>query len=223
MSKLKEDFLNVDKPIPGQNFVCLSFISPEKTLKNKDIYFMSEFLKNLVTKLNEKNPDLNLEYNNVKKEYDDYLFNNKEDLEKVFFEENNFQTTVRGLKVRGIYDTRKEADIRSKVLQKIDSSHNVYIGQVGYWLPWDPEPSNIENEYLEDELNNLVKEYKENELRMDDYYQQNTRERAQLAKDQVDEIIGLDGIFKNEPIPTSVKNTEELEENEKEIQEKELN
>merc|ERR1711907_570477 len=203
MSKLKEDFLNVDKPIPGQNFVCLSFISPEKTLKNKDIYFMSEFLKNLVTKLNEKNPDLNLE--------------------KVFFEENNFQTTVRGLKVRGIYDTRKEADIRSKVLQKIDSSHNVYIGQVGYWLPWDPEPSNIENEYLEDELNNLVKEYKENELRMDDYYQQNTRERAQLAKDQVDEIIGLDGIFKNEPIPTSVKNTEELEENEKEIQEKELN
>merc|ERR1711907_664872 len=126
MPKLKEDFLNVDKPIPGQNFVCLSFISPEKTLKNKDIYFMSEFLKNLVTKLNEKNPDLNLEYNNVKKEYDDYLFNNKEDLEKVFFEENNFQTTV-----RGIYDTRKEADIRSKVLQKIDSSHNVYIGQVG--------------------------------------------------------------------------------------------
>jgi hypothetical protein len=184
---------------------------------------MSEFLKNLVTKLNEKNPDLNLEYNNVKKEYDDYLFNNKEDLDKVFFEENNFQTTVRGLKVRGIYDTRKEADIRSKVLQKIDSSHNVYIGQVGYWLPWDPEPSNIENEYLEDELNNLVKEYKENESRMDDYYQQNTRDRAQLAKDQVDEIIGIDGIFKNEPIPTSVKTTEELEENEIEIQEKELN
>jgi hypothetical protein len=28
----EEDFLEVDKPVPGQNFVCLSFVSPEKTI-----------------------------------------------------------------------------------------------------------------------------------------------------------------------------------------------
>ena len=28
--KIKEDFLEVDQPIPGQNYVCLSFVSPEK-------------------------------------------------------------------------------------------------------------------------------------------------------------------------------------------------
>jgi hypothetical protein len=27
---IKEDFLEVDPKIPGQNFVCLSFVSPEK-------------------------------------------------------------------------------------------------------------------------------------------------------------------------------------------------
>jgi hypothetical protein len=32
------DSLDVDKPIDGQNFVCLSFISPNKVLKNKDRY-----------------------------------------------------------------------------------------------------------------------------------------------------------------------------------------
>ena len=31
----KEDFLTVDKPIPGQNFVCMSFVSPETTLLQK--------------------------------------------------------------------------------------------------------------------------------------------------------------------------------------------
>ena len=29
------DFLEVDRPIPGQNYVCLSFISPEKIIENK--------------------------------------------------------------------------------------------------------------------------------------------------------------------------------------------
>ena len=29
-TEVEEDFLNVDNPVPGQNFVCLSFLSPEK-------------------------------------------------------------------------------------------------------------------------------------------------------------------------------------------------
>ena len=31
----EEDFLSVDTPIPGQNYVCLSFVSPEKMIKSK--------------------------------------------------------------------------------------------------------------------------------------------------------------------------------------------
>jgi len=212
MSNIKEDFLTVDKPIPGQNYACLSFVSPEKIIKNKEIYFMGSFLKSLVNKLNEQNSDLKLEYENVKNEYDNYLYANNEILEKTFFEENNYKTTMRGIKIRGVYDTKREADVRAKVLQKLDSSHNVFIGQVGYWLPWDPETTNMDTEYLEDELNNLVKEYKNNENRMDDYYQQQTRDRAQMAKDQINELVGLEGIFNNEPIPTNseINNTEEV-------------
>ena len=45
MSNLKEDFLEVDNPIPGQNFVCLSFVSPEKELENKQLYYMHSYLK----------------------------------------------------------------------------------------------------------------------------------------------------------------------------------
>ena len=41
----EEDFLNNDMPIPGQNFVCLSFISPEKIIKNKELYYMHNFVK----------------------------------------------------------------------------------------------------------------------------------------------------------------------------------
>ncbi len=41
----KEVYLEADKEIPGQHYVCLSFLSPEKVLANKDQYFFSEFLK----------------------------------------------------------------------------------------------------------------------------------------------------------------------------------
>ena len=37
--EIKEDFLEVDSKIPGQNYVCLSFVSPEKVLKKKGGFY----------------------------------------------------------------------------------------------------------------------------------------------------------------------------------------
>jgi hypothetical protein len=43
-TEIKEDFLEVDPKIPGQNYVCLSFVSPEKILKQKEVFISSKFL-----------------------------------------------------------------------------------------------------------------------------------------------------------------------------------
>ena len=176
-----EDYLEVDTELPNQRFVVLSFISPENVLMKKELYFQSEFLKwlcvqsefleNNVLKNNEGKTQLN--YTNVKEKYDDFMFNNEEQLENQFHEMSDFKTSVRGVKVRGVYGSHREAEVRSKVLQKLHKRDNVFIGQVGYWLPWDPNPNRIENqEYLEPELNTLMKKYKENSLKRDIYYQE---------------------------------------------------
>ena len=39
------DLLEVDKPLSGQTYGCFSFITPEKILKQKDMYYFQEFLK----------------------------------------------------------------------------------------------------------------------------------------------------------------------------------
>ena len=44
MSEEREEYLEADKEIPGQKYVCLSFLSPENVLANKDIYFFNAFL-----------------------------------------------------------------------------------------------------------------------------------------------------------------------------------
>jgi hypothetical protein len=219
----EEDFLEVDKSIPGQNFVCLSFVSPEKTLINKEQwmfyqyhqYVVSEYNK-IFTELTEKLLDTEddtipvdgvadlvermgrvfnmneVEYRKWSELINDYKFKEGERLDKVFDEMNNFQTSVRGVKVRGVYDTYREAEVRSKVLQRQDSRFDVFIGQVGYWLPWHPDVNRIQDqEYMNEELNTLMKEYKNNEAKRDMFYEQQKQERVQEAREQVERVKRL--------------------------------
>ena len=39
------DLLDEDKPISGQKFACVSFVSPENILKQKDMFYFQNFLK----------------------------------------------------------------------------------------------------------------------------------------------------------------------------------
>jgi len=193
--EIKEDFLEVDPKIPGQNFVCLSFVSPEKILKQKELFFATKFLDyiindntQIVQDIREKmlNKELNPNYENVHQLYEDWKYLKNEDIEHEFYELNNYRTTMRGIKIRGVYDSNKEASIRAQVLRRKDPSFNVFVGQVGYWLPWDPECESVpEQEYQEGQLNELVKKYKENLDNKDNLYDQIKNERIEKAKKEI--------------------------------------
>lgn len=193
--EIKEDFLEVDPKIPGQNYVCLSFVSPEKIIKQKEVYFMTKFLDYLVndqeqivqdirTKI--LNKEIVTNYETMGKLYGDWKYSKTSILETEFHELNDFKTSMRGLKVRGVYDSHKEASVRAQVLRRKDPSFNVFIGQVGYWLPWDPECETVpEQEYQESQLNDLVKNYKDNLDNRDVLYEQEKNDRIEKAKREV--------------------------------------
>ena len=55
----------------------------------------------------------------------------------------------------------------------LGAAANVFVGQVGSWLPWDPDCEQVqEQEYQEQMLNDLVKKYKENLDSRDNIYDQ---------------------------------------------------
>ena len=221
---IKEDFLEVDSKIPGQNSVCLSFVSPEKILKRKETFFTTKFLEYLFNDeemvahdIREKmlNKTLKIDLQNVEKLYEDWKYSRNDDLESQFFELNDYKTSMRGLKVRGVYDSQKEASVRAQILRKRDPTFNVFVGQVGYWLPWDPECESVaEQEYQEGQLNELVKKYKENLNNRDDLYEQVKSERIEKAKKEVDakkEIIRAQSdIVVHETTSDDIKNIETL-------------
>jgi hypothetical protein len=119
----------------------------------------------------------------IEETYETFMYKHKKRLEDDFFAKNEFRTTVQGLKVRGVYDTYNEASARAKTLQKLDPSFNVYVGQIGFWLPWDPEPTEVANqEYADDQLNTLMKKYKENESQRDEFFAKIKSEKLTGAK-----------------------------------------
>ena len=90
---IQEDFLEVDTKIPGQNYVCLSFVSPEKVLKQKEIFNVTKFLEFLfndneigTVDVRDKlmNKEINITYDEISKIYGDWKYSRTEDLESLF-------------------------------------------------------------------------------------------------------------------------------------------
>jgi hypothetical protein len=231
-----EDFLDEDTEIPGQRFVLLSFLSPEKVLDKKELYFFQRFLqsyevewktknleKYLVNTLTAVNAQLEeravalekadqsdaaqvcrshrlrlddvlgdyqgflqrnkaeIQKTKIVEAYDDFLYAQKSKLEEEFYAANDFRTSIRGLKVRGVFGNAKEAEIKAKKLQNKDKYHNIFLAEVGKWTPWDPSPNEVkEQEYNNDQLNTLMKKYRENEDSREQFFEQRTKSDKQV-------------------------------------------
>jgi hypothetical protein len=250
----EDDFLSEDPILSGQRYCILSFLSPEKILKNKDLYFVEEFIKDYdiqwrtkylekyvadtVNAFNAKletaskafdasgNQEMvelcrnsrlhtdkfimeyqtvieknkkDLAYSKVLESWKDFMYKNKTVLEDKFFAANDFHTTVRGVKVRGSYDTSKEATLRAERLRKKFPHDNMFIGEVGKWLPWDPEPHEVsEQDYGNEQLNQLMKRYNQNEEKLDEFYSSRNMDRPDKK------IHGIDGAETDASAPDNV-------------------
>ena len=205
------DLLDEDKPIAGQKFCCVSFVSPEHIIKQREHFLMEEFIKgwdftksmekftqflnfvsykyglnfeslteDLQTFVKEEKESLN-KYNLVD-DYKNFLDAREDDLEKTFNNLNNFQTSTRGLKVRGCFPTQQEAELRCKMLRELDPHHDVYVGPVGLWIPFHPEAYKTGRvEYLEDELNQLMTEKKKNEEKAKEEFDKRVKDAKEKA------------------------------------------
>jgi hypothetical protein len=177
------DYLDEDKPIRGQNYALMSFISPEEILNNKEVFFIGKFLESLGTDLKKlldglrtKYPDdvelLNqLEENNkyfmdqkeLQAQYNFFKSINLDKMDKEFYSNNQYKTSIRGVKIRGVFDTTEEARVRAEVLKRSGDKFDIFLGQVGCWCPFSPNPEDLQDqEYAETELNTLMKKYKNN-------------------------------------------------------------
>jgi len=208
------DLLDEDQPISGQKFACISFISPENIVKQKEMFMFEQFLKNYdyiqsmekfqgfmqfisyKYKLNNDNLMSDLEEfvkdergtlmsNTLEDQFKNFIDKNEENLEGEFSRLHHFQTSTRGIKVRGVFSSQEEAEMRCKMLREIDPNHDVYVGPIGMWMPWEPEAYKTGRvEYLEEELNKLMHEKFDNEKGAKLEFEKRVREAKEKALEE---------------------------------------
>ena len=205
------DLCDEDAPIAGQKFACLSFVSPDKILKKREMFLFEQFVKQwdftkslgkffdflhfMAYKYNLKVDDLMADFNEFAKEedaklkagsieddYKTFLDKQEDSLNAQFQREHAFQTSTRGLKVRGVYPTQEEAEMRCKKLRESDPNHDIFVGPVGMWMPWDPDAYKTGRiEFMEEELNQLHQEKLKNEEKAKQEFEQRIKETKKKA------------------------------------------
>lgn len=161
------DYLTEDEQIPGQNFVCLSFVSPDiKKIKN---------------------------------------------------------CTLRGIKIRGVFNKKEDAEKHAESLRKKDPDFDIFVGEVGKWLPWDPTPEQVEDErWQEKELNNIVANYKKAREESKVLFEERKQEMMKKMKVNNDEEQKLTKIIENDDDKEDnvLDIINKIKEKEKELQDK---
>ena len=205
------DLCDEDTAIAGQKFACMSFVSPEKILKKREVFLFDQFIKQwefsksmeryfdfihfIAYKYNLKVEGLTNDFNEFVKEendklkksgieddYKNFMDKQEDKLNEQFGREHAFQTSVRGLKVRGVFPTQEEAEMKSKKLREQDPNHDIFVGPVGIWVPWDPDAYKTGRvEHLEEELNALHKEKMKNEEMAKKEFEERIRDTKKKA------------------------------------------
>jgi len=113
--------------VPGQNWACVSFVSPTSNQKNNSI----------------------------------------------------------GMKIRGIFDKQEEAIEYVKKLIRLDPTFDIFICEMYNWCLVPPDPDLIKDQvYQEEQLNNLVSEYRKNQIYAKEHFEERKRELVEQAADE---------------------------------------
>ena len=205
------DLCDEDPPLAGQKFACMSFISPEKLLKKREIFLFEQFLKQwefsksmeksldflhflsykynlqieqVITDFNEfvKDEDTKVKESSLFDDYKTFIDKNEDTLNEQFQRAHAFQTSTRGLKLRGVFNNQEEAELRCKKIREFDPNHDIYVGPIGMWIPWDPDAYKTGRvEFMEEELNQLHSEKLKNETKAKEEFDRRIKETKQKA------------------------------------------
>lgn len=149
-----------------------------------------------------------------------------------FLTDKDNKTTLTGIKIRGVFGTYEEAKAHGQNLQSVDPAFNVFVGEMGKWLPFDPNPDSQavkDSQWANDELNKMMKGYLENQEKAKIYHEQRKNEMVRQnildnLKTREENITDLKKKAKKSKNPTEVasieKSIEEIEVQIKKMQEK---
>jgi len=97
---------------------------------------------------------------------DPVIYNQRWALVSFISPEGLMNCKIRGLKIRGVYATEGEAKAASDKLKKKDKYFDIFVAEVGKWVPWDPSLKQVEEvKYQNKKLDKIMSKLHESEVK----------------------------------------------------------
>ena len=80
------------------------------------------------------------------------------------------------LKIKGVFNNLEEANKHAEMLQKIDSTFDIYVVEMYSWLLVPPDHSLIEQKHVDSKLNEIIGGHRESQLKSKMYFEERKRE-----------------------------------------------
>jgi hypothetical protein len=205
------DLLSEDPVISNQQYGCYSFVSPEKIIKQKNIFMFEKFVKQweytkAVTMFSDYTQFVAHKYNidpeklaadfvefvreeenvlkkeDVTSDFNFFMDKNEAKLTEAYQKEHDFQTSIRGFMNRGNFATVEEAEKHAKQIRDRDPNHDIFVGRNFVWTPLDPDAYKTGRiEFMEEELNQLHHEKLKNEMKAKEEFEKRLYESKRKA------------------------------------------
>ena len=95
-----------------------------------------------------------------------------------------------GMKIRGCFGHHKEAEEYVKRLIKLDPTFDIFICDMYNWCLVPPDPEKISDQTYQDQtLNNIIGEYKKNQIYAKEHFEERKREMVEQAADEAKRAV----------------------------------
>ena len=184
ITESKPSFLEQDPEIPNQSYCLFSFVPRKEDMTEK--FNIPRFER--IQKALEKNSDvlakaIESDPERMVAHIMTIVTPVLTDVEKA--ESEKLHQANGGVKFRGTFRTMEEAQKYSKYLQELDSRFDIYLGQTGYWYPFDPPRDLVQKqEYKDEQLNALMQGYLENKAKSEVYFKKRMREMMEKKMEE---------------------------------------
>ena len=105
------------------------------------------------------------------------------------------QFSVRGFKVRGMFNNEDDAKAHCAKLHNNDKNHNIYVANMGHWVNWNDNTENAEDfEYSNKDLNKLMKAHKENQEKAKEFSEEQKKQLMNESMSNLENTTNVSSI-----------------------------
>lgn len=91
--------------------------------------------------------------------------------------ESNQKNKTCAVKIKAVFESVEEAQIHAKKLQKEDSVFDIYLVEMGKWLPIPPDAEHIDSQVYQDGmLNDIIKSHVDEKERARHFFEERKQE-----------------------------------------------